>query len=148
MTQEIVNGKWDGFPVYDRPLDAAADGTEDDRPIVTLTVFSACTPVQHIGEPALGCWDLIDYETDSFAGRLLHADRAAAAQDVHLQLGVKGWYAVYVWLMGGDADLEKPDSTSIRNIPRLRRTRTTGRAIRRSETTLNLITKAHYNDGR
>ena len=38
---------------------------------------------------------------------LAGTDRAASAPDVELRLNVKGWYAVYVWLMGGDIDLEK-----------------------------------------
>ncbi|MAE60863.1 MAG: hypothetical protein CMJ49_05830 [Planctomycetaceae bacterium] len=95
------------MPLYDRPLGSATDATDDGRPVITITDFSACTPAQHIGGVGPGFWDLIDYETDAFGGRLLHADRAAGAADVVLPLNVNGWYAVYVWQMGGDADLEK-----------------------------------------
>ncbi|MCE9589125.1 MAG: hypothetical protein K8S99_01215 [Planctomycetes bacterium] len=98
--------KWDGLPYYDRPL---GEGTGvDPRPVVMLTDFSKCTPAEAIGTGgALGKWSVIDYRTERFCGRLLHAPRNAPAPDVTLPLNVTGWHAVYVWLMGGDVDTEK-----------------------------------------
>lgn len=106
MTEALARGKWDGFPVYDRPLGRATEGTADSRPVVTRTDFSNCTPAQHIGGTGPGFWNLTDYATDAFSGNLLHAARDAPAPDVELALNVTGWYAVYVWLMGADVDLE------------------------------------------
>lgn len=107
MTEQSEQSKWDEFPVYDRPLGRATEGTDDGRPVVTITDFSACTPAANIGGVGPGFWDLVDYETDELGGKLLHADRAASAAEVELPLDVKGWYAVYVWQMGGDVDVEK-----------------------------------------
>ncbi len=101
------NGKWDGFPLYDRPLGRAIEGTDDGRPVVIVSDFSRCEPRELLGDtPAFGKWTLVDYQTERFSGKLLHADRAAPAGDLTIPLGAEGWYAVYVWLMGGDGDLE------------------------------------------
>lgn len=143
--------KWEGFPLYDRPLGAVTEGIDDGRPIVVISNFSRCEPAERISQrPAAGQWTLIDYETDLFprrspitlvgretelvsghaerqsgslelhdgevgvvsyrpesiSGRMLHALRDNPAGDLTLALDLTGWYAVYVWLMGGDADLE------------------------------------------
>ncbi len=97
--------KWQLFPRYDRPLDAAEDGLDDGRPVARLTDFSACRPAERLGG-GVGQWSLVDYATERFSGTLLHAPRSRPAGEVTLPLNAAGWYAVYVWLMGGDADLE------------------------------------------
>ena len=102
-----VTSKWDGLPLYDRPLGSQTDGTDDGRPVVVISDFSECSPVERLSEvPRLGCWTLIDYATEQFAGKLLHAPRSQPAADVTLPLDAAGWHAIYVWLMGGDVDLE------------------------------------------
>lgn len=106
MTTAIDKSKWDGFPIYDRPLGTVTEGIDDGREIVTITDFSTCTPAEHLDADDPSCWNLVDYETDSFSGKLLHAHRSSPAPEVKLELNVTGWYAVYVWLMGADEDLE------------------------------------------
>jgi len=99
--------KWQGCPLYDRPLGSSTEGIDDGRPVLTVSDLSVCTPAERLSRtPMSGCWTLVDYATDDFSGTLLHADRREPAGDVTLPLGVSGWYAVYVWLMGGDVDLE------------------------------------------
>jgi len=103
-----MKSKWDGFPIYDRPLGKQTEGTDDGRPVITITDFSKCTPSDKVCiRPTMGCWQVVEYETDEFSGKLLHAKRDAPAADITLKLNVEGWYAVYVWLMGGDVDLEQ-----------------------------------------
>jgi len=100
-------GKWDGFPLYDRPLGSERQGTDDGRPVVIISDFSRCEPAQLLSQgTAPGKWSLIDYETERFSGRLLHVDRRNPAGDLTLKLDASGWYAIYVWVMGGDVDLE------------------------------------------
>ena len=99
--------KWDGFPLYDRPLGQCVEGIDDGRPVVIISDFSRCTPAELVSEGVEpGKWSIIEYATERFSGKLLHAPRNAPAGDVVLPLEVEGWYAVYVWLMGGDVDLE------------------------------------------
>jgi hypothetical protein len=92
--------KWHGFPVYDRPLGLQTDGTDDGRPTVWITDFSACQPPK-----SLAGWSLIDYENDEFHGRLLHAPRGTAPPPLTLELNLSGWFAVYIWLMGGNSPI-------------------------------------------
>ena len=47
MTTAIDKSKWDGFPIYDRPLGTVTEGIDDGREIVTITDFSTCTPAEH-----------------------------------------------------------------------------------------------------
>jgi len=102
--------KWHGFPIYDRPLGMQTDGTDDGRPTVWITDFSVCQPSEH-----LAGWSLIDYANEAYSGRLLQAPRGAAPSPVTLELHLTGWYAVYVWLMGGDAPVpnNEPDCDSV-----------------------------------
>ena len=101
-----MKDKWDGLPLYDRPLGSKTDGVDDGRPVVTITDFSACQPADALAE-----WSLVDYETDDFSGKLLHAGKmgfaATAPPELTLDLNVSGYYAVYVWLMGGDSAVQK-----------------------------------------
>jgi hypothetical protein len=97
---KVQNEKWDGLPLYDRPLGGEVAGTDDGREVVWITDFSSCA-----GE-GFGQWSAVDYATERFEGKLLYAHRSAPAGEVTLPLNVEGWYAVYVWLMGGDAELE------------------------------------------
>ena len=100
-------GKWDGFLLYDRPLGSQSEGTDDGRPVVIVSDFSRCEPRELLSDTsAFGKWSLVDYETERFSGRLLHADRRNPAGDLTIPLSVEGWHAVYLWLMGGDVDLE------------------------------------------
>ncbi|MHB9109204.1 MAG: hypothetical protein ACYDCO_19295 [Armatimonadota bacterium] len=92
--------KWEGLPLYDRPLGNETAGTDDGREVAWITDFSSCA-----GE-GFGEWAAVDYATERFSGKLLHAHRSAPAGEVTVPLNVEWWYAVYVWLMGGDADLE------------------------------------------
>lgn len=102
------SNKWDGFPLYDRPLGAQTDAIDDGRHAVIFSDFGQCRPREHITDASHpNCWQLIDFATDRFSGRLLYARRDGPAPDVTLDLNVQGWYAIYVWLMGGDVDTEK-----------------------------------------
>ncbi|NQU10063.1 hypothetical protein HQ590_04690 [bacterium] len=99
--------KWRGLPLYDRPLGARTRGIDDGRPVVTIPDFSKGRPAAAVSPgPRFGAWQVIDYATEEFQGQLLYARRDAPAPDLTLRLNLKGWYAVYVWLMGGDVDLE------------------------------------------
>lgn len=100
--------KWAGLPLWDQPLGKSTPDDDDGRPVEWLTDFSVATPADRVSANATaGQWSLIDYETPAFRGKLLHAPRNRPADEVNLKLNVTGWYAVYVWLMGGDVDLEK-----------------------------------------
>jgi len=95
--------KWDGKPLYDIPLGKTTEGIDDGRPVVTVSDFSVCTPAECLSEqPETNRWRLIDFATDQFEGKMLHAPHDKPAPEVTIPLNVKGWYAVYVWLMGGD----------------------------------------------
>lgn len=99
--------KWDGFPLYERPLGLRSEGLDDGRGVVVISDFSACLPADSMGvEERHGRWTLQAYETERFKGRLLYAHRTNPAPELTLRLGASGWYAIYVWLMGGDVDLE------------------------------------------
>jgi len=102
--------KWHGKPLYDRPLGAAAEDVDDGRPVVWITDFTACEPASHLAE-----WSLVDYANDEFSGKLLHARRNQPTPELTLKLNVSGWYAIYVWLMGGDANIPNyaPDCDSV-----------------------------------
>jgi len=113
MKQE--KGKWAGFPIYNRPLGKTTEGIDDGRPVVMITDLSVCAPSrliaggnseEHDGAPAAAQWGIVDYTTDKFFGKMLTAHRTSPAPDVTLPLNVEGWYAVYVWIMGGDVDQE------------------------------------------
>ena len=108
MTDAIP--KWHGKPLYERPLGPAAPEIDDGRQTLWITDFSTCQPVSHLAE-----WSLIDYANDEFSGRLLHAPRNKPGGELTLKLGVSGWYAIYVWLMGGDAKVPNymPDCDSV-----------------------------------
>jgi len=97
-----VSDKWNGKPYYDRPLGGQTEGIDDGREVVMITDFSSCEPAEALCE-----WSLIDYETEEFNGRLLHAAKNSPAPNVTLDLNVSGWYAVYLWLMGGDSTVPK-----------------------------------------
>lgn len=101
-----IPSKWDGLPLYDRPLGSATQDIDDGRPVVRITDFSACHPASALDGSVPGSWSLIAYETEAFNGKLLFAARTASAQELTLHFDMQGWYAVYVWLMGGDADVE------------------------------------------
>lgn len=101
----MENAKWDGLPLYDRPLGTQCEGIDDERPVIFITDFSQAEPAERLGG-GFGQWSLVDYATDRFSGKLLHAHRSTPAGEVTIPLNVQGWYAVYVWLMGGDVDLE------------------------------------------
>ena len=92
--------KWHGKPFYEKPLGSTAEGTDDGRASVWITDFSACEPADHLAE-----WSLIDYANDEFSGQLLHAPANQPGGDLTIELNVSGWYAVYVWLMGGDCGI-------------------------------------------
>jgi len=94
--------KWGDFPLYQRPLGGCTEGIDDGRRTVMITDFSACQPQEHLDE-----WSLVEYETERFSGRLLHAPRCSAPRPLTLELNLKGWYAIYVWLMGGDSPIPK-----------------------------------------
>jgi len=94
--------KWDGKPYYDRPLGGQTEGIDDGREIILITDFSTCQPAEALSE-----WSLIDYETEKFNGKLLHAAKNSPAPAVTLDLNVSGWYSVYVWLMGGDSPVTR-----------------------------------------
>lgn len=99
--------KWDPFPRCDRPLGPDAPVADDGRPVVILSDFSRCRPAKALApSPAYGKWALVDYATERFAGMLLSAPRDNPAPEVVLPLAAEGWYAVYLWLMGGDIDQE------------------------------------------
>ena len=91
------NDKWQGKPLYDRPLGLNPAGADDGRPVIRITDFSACTPADSLAK-----WSLIDYANDEFQGNLLHASRDFPTPELSLELNLTGWYAVYVWLMGAD----------------------------------------------
>jgi hypothetical protein len=97
--------KWHGLPFYDRPLGAEPDPSSEDRPVLYITDFSQCEPATALGGGA-GQWGVQEYATEAFVGNMLTAPRNAPAPDVTLPLDTTGWYAVYVWLMGGDVDTE------------------------------------------
>jgi hypothetical protein len=100
--------KWHGQPLYDRPLGTQSEGTDDGRPVVWITDFSACTPQEHWSDaPEPGLWQVIDFATDAFEGNLLYAENTNPAPDVTLELNLSGWYAVYLWMMGADGGLPK-----------------------------------------
>jgi len=106
MSKSSAN-KWDGMPLYNRPLGDQTEGIDDGRPVVMITDFSACKPVSVPKDsPKPAEWGVVDYTTDKFNGKMLSASRSCPAGDVTLELNVKGWYAVYVWMMGGDVDQE------------------------------------------
>ena len=89
------------MPLYDRPL--GSQPVEDDgRETIWITDFSACA-----GGAGISQWSAIDYATERFDGKLLYAARSEAPAEVTIPLNVTGCYAVYVWSMGGDVDLEK-----------------------------------------
>jgi hypothetical protein len=67
--------------------------------VVFITDFSKCRPGDRIGG-GVGQWSTVDYATERFNGKLLHAHRAAPPGEVTLDLNASGWYAVYVWLIG------------------------------------------------
>lgn len=98
--------KWLGLPVYDRPPVAPGESTDDGRPTLWRTDFSRCLPASALGD-AGGQWSVIDYATERFAGKLLHARRDNPAPDVELALDAPGWHAVFLWINGGDVDTEK-----------------------------------------
>lgn len=113
--------KWQDKPIYDRPLGLAAAGPTavghdhagadgGGRSSVWITDFSSCTPAEHLAD-----WRLIDYATDDFAGQMLHAPNNRPGDTLALELNVTGWYAVYVWLMGGDSNVSRnaPDCDSV-----------------------------------
>lgn len=108
-------GKWQGKPLYDRPLGLATEQIDDGRPVVRITDFSACEPAEHLAE-----WSLVDYANDDFAGRLLHAAKDEPARELTLELDVAGWYAVYVWVMGADPKVPNyaPDCDSVYSMSR------------------------------
>jgi hypothetical protein len=93
--------KWHGKPLYDRPLGSAVEAIDDGRSSVWITDFSACEPADHLAE-----WSLIEYANDEFSGQLLHAPLGKPGGTLTLELNVDGWYAVYLWLMGGDSGIE------------------------------------------
>jgi len=100
--------KWQGLPVYDRPLGAETGATADGRPVLWITDFSQCTPAEHWSEePAIGRWQVVEYATDAFAGRLLYAANTNPAPDLTLALNVSGWYAIYLWMMGADSGIPR-----------------------------------------
>lgn len=99
--------KWEGLPFCERPLGLATEGLDDGREVIIISDFSMCLPAEALSsEERPGKWSLVSYETERFKGKLLHARRSNPAPELALRLGVRGWYAVYVWLMGGDVDLE------------------------------------------
>jgi hypothetical protein len=95
-----MTDKWHGKPPYERPLGATSEGVDDGREAVWITDFSACEPAAHLAE-----WSLIDYANDDFSGQLLYAKADRPGSDLTIELNVTGWYAVYVWLMGGDCGM-------------------------------------------
>jgi hypothetical protein len=106
LHQTVDTSKWDGLPNYCRPATDGAVQADDGRPVVWITDFSNCRPAELVGG-GFGQWSLIYYATEKFSGQLLHAPRNAPAGEVTIELDAEGWYAINVWLMGGDADLEK-----------------------------------------
>lgn len=107
-----MTNKWDGFHIYDRPLGLRTEGIDDGRPVAIVSDFSKSRPVEALSRAGeLGKWSLADYATDEFSGVMLDAPRNRPAADVELELGLEGWYAVYVWVMGGDSALpaNQPD---------------------------------------
>ena len=99
--------KWDGLPLYERPLGLASEGLDDGREVIVFSDFSSCLPTDALGEEERhGQWKLEPFETERFKGKLLYAHRTNPAPELTLRVGVRGWYAIYVWLMGGDVDLE------------------------------------------
>jgi len=104
----MTASKWDGLPLYDRPLGKAAEGIDDGRPVVTISNFSVCQPSESITESSeSGCWQLVDFATDEFEGKMLHATKDNPPPDITIPLNVEGWYAVYVWLMGSGTSLSE-----------------------------------------
>jgi hypothetical protein len=99
-----VTDKWRGKPPYDQPLGLAATDIDDGRSTVWITDFSACEPANLLAE-----WSLIDYANDEFSGQLLHAPLDKPGGTLTLELNVSGWYAVYIWLMGGDSGITPGD---------------------------------------
>ncbi|MAE62435.1 MAG: hypothetical protein CMJ49_13895 [Planctomycetaceae bacterium] len=104
------NTKWAGKPLYDRPLGLDTANTDDGRTVIWLTDFGQCQPAEHLEQ-----WALVDFANREFSGQLLHAPRDRPAPELTLNLNAAGWYAVYVWLMGGDAKVPNyaPDCDSV-----------------------------------
>jgi len=100
LMKERPPDKWARFPYYHRVIAPSED--TDTMPGVRLTDFASCLPPAT--EP--GGWTLISYETAAFSGTLLHAAADTSAPELSLPLNIQGWHAVYVWLMGGDAETE------------------------------------------
>ena len=44
------------------------------------------------------CWQMIDYETDTFKGCMLFAGEEEVLPRLRLKLGLRGWHAVYLGL--------------------------------------------------
>jgi len=84
------------------------EGIDDGRPVITISDFSICEPSEYLSETReANCWQLVDFATDECEGKMLHAPKDRPAPDVTIPLNVKGWYAVYVWLMGaGTSEIE------------------------------------------
>ena len=102
--------KWNGKPLYDRPLGQATKDLDDGRSVIWITDFSACGPAENLAQ-----WSLIDYATEDFQGNLLYARKDLPTPELTLELNVSGWYAVYLWLMGGDPKVANyhPDCDSV-----------------------------------
>jgi len=107
--ENAMSNKWKDLPLYDRPLGKSTEGIDDGRPIVTISDFSICQPselISETGEP--GCWQLEDFTTEEFEGKMLCAAANEPAPPIGMPLNVTGWYAVYVWMMGGDVPKTAP----------------------------------------
>jgi hypothetical protein len=103
-----ATSKWDGLPVYDRPLGAQTSGLDDGRPVLWITDLSRCLPREHWSEePALGRWQVVNYATDALEGKLLYAANTNPAPDLTIALGTSGWYAIYLWMMGADGEIAR-----------------------------------------
>jgi len=105
----------------------ATEWSNGIRPAV-ITDMGLCAPRNALSSKAeKGCWQLVDYETDSMKGRMLWASEEAEAAPLTLPLNTKGWHAIFVGLATSSSIFESHALLRLTSDPAyVRRTRTAG----------------------
>lgn len=76
---------------------------------VTITDFSICTPGAALATtPKWDHWQIIEYEADGVAGKMIGAKALIEPPAVTLPMTVKGWHKIYIGVWNPDFEYSEP----------------------------------------
>lgn len=119
---EQADLRFQGFSVSDQEVNLSIAGQiplfhseqwERVQSAERITDMTRCAPADALSDRREHAkWKIFEYETAGFSGKCLSVGRESSAPDLTLELGLRGWHAVYLGL-STITDLVRPERNQL-----------------------------------